>query len=100
MHLLYPTWQIKGLLFLLCSAEIQFISLHQSGNAPAENDACMLYIHSFFGLSGLIDKAHQVLFLFRFLIFPEGKTKCILKQMSILQHWLRLTKAAGQFVIL
>ncbi len=45
VHLLYPTWQIKGLLSLLLSAQIQCISLHLNGNMPAD---CMLYFHSFF----------------------------------------------------
>lgn len=58
-HLLYPTWQIEGLLFLLLSAQIQCIYLHLNGNMPADNDACMLYFHRFFGLNG-VTKAGRV----------------------------------------
>lgn len=58
LHLLYPTWQTKGFLFLLLSALIQFINSDMS----AGNDARMLNFYSFLGLNGVASKAGQVAF--------------------------------------
>lgn len=61
VHLLYPTWQFRGLLFLLHSAQIQIISLHLNSNMPAKKKRCLhAYFHSYFGLNDVTYKAVRV----------------------------------------